>query len=151
MSDIIGNDEIARIAAILEKNHKLLDDLSPKATLDSIGLKGYMVVSTGTFQDQTYTKAIAIKDNEDNIYIHYYGTGNGNWKYNAAAYGEPPSDTQEWAADHFDKMYKDYREDGEHVPLYQLPSNIYPVFLSEFPPQPSYPHVTKPRVLIINP
>jgi hypothetical protein len=104
----LENDELARVAAILENNHEYLNKVREQDPLDIIGLNGFEVVTTGTFSDQDYTKAIVVRDGDGNIYVHYYGTGDGNWGYNAAAYGGPPSDMQEWALTYFDGVVSDH-------------------------------------------
>ncbi len=63
-----------------------------------------------------YYKAVVIRDKETNeIYFHFNGTGDGNWVYNAAAYGaEPqPSEMQKTCADWFDKMYVKHCTSGD--------------------------------------
>lgn len=53
-----------------------------------------------------YPKAITIRDKYGNIYVHFNGTGDGNWGYNAAAYGGPPSRMQEEALIWFNETIK---------------------------------------------
>ena len=109
------------VAAILECNHANLDGRNSGDSLEGIGLKDYKVIKTCVFKDQSYTKAIAIKNMVTNeVYVHYYGTGDGNWKYNAAAYGaEPqPSEMQEWALTFFDDIVKTEYEGKSMGSLY---------------------------------
>ena len=69
------NLDIANVAAILEDRHDFLNKKAFGDPLDEFGLKGYTVVSTGTFSGEPYTKAITVKDSNGNVYVHYYGTG----------------------------------------------------------------------------
>ena len=41
-----------------------------------------------------YAKAVVLTDGAGNLYIHYNGTGDGNWGYNSVAMGGGPSDIQ---------------------------------------------------------
>ena len=108
----MGNDDIARVAAILEKNHDDLNKVKRGYFLDSFDLPGYTVVDKKPFPGEDYDKVITVEDVNGNVFIHYYGTGNGNWGYNAAAYGGPPSDMQEWALKYFDDTYNKYYRNG---------------------------------------
>lgn len=55
-----------------------------------------------------YCKAIAFRDEAGNIYVHYNGTGDGNWGYNAVAYGGGPSDVQKESLAFFDRIVEEY-------------------------------------------
>lgn len=102
------NLDIVNTAAQLEVCHSSLNEMAPKDSLDMLGFENCTVINTGIFDGQPYTKAIAIKDGNDNVHVHFYGTGDGNWHFNAVTYGvQPdPSEMQEWALDFFDKIVK---------------------------------------------
>lgn len=52
----------------------------------------------------------------DDIYVVYRGTGDGNWKYNAdSAFGDVPSDMQEWALDYFDYAVENYVDEDANL------------------------------------
>ena len=116
----MDNDDVANLAAILEDNHDALNGLRYGDPLDSFGLDGYTVVSTGTFPGEPYTKAITVEDPNGNIIIHFYGTGDGNWGFNAAAYGAQPqpSEMQIWALDYFNETVQDHYEGQSLGSLY---------------------------------
>ena len=59
-------------------------------------------------------KALIILGPEGELYVHYRGTGDGNWEYNEAAYGKPPlpSPMQAWACDCFDNAMDKYGWEG---------------------------------------
>ena len=122
----MDNANAANIAALLESNHENLpnytciDDGNDSAALDIPGLEGFTVVCTGTFQNQSYIKAIAVEDRSGNLFVHFFGTGDGNWEYNAAAYGAlpQPSDMQKWALDYFDKVVEQHYADNPSGNLY---------------------------------
>ena len=65
--------------------------------------------------DGTITKAIAFRDQDGNIYVHYNGTGDGNWGYNAVAYEGGPSDVQTESLDFFNDVMRKYGADGHDV------------------------------------
>ncbi|MDR2670382.1 MAG: DUF2974 domain-containing protein [Oscillospiraceae bacterium] len=112
--------DVANVAAILEDKHDSLNNKVFGDALDAIGLPGYTVVSTGTFPGEPYTKAITVKDANGNMFVHFYGTGDGNWEYNAAAYGAQPqpSDMQNWALAYFDETVRLHYEGKSLNDLY---------------------------------
>ncbi|HHX37267.1 MAG TPA: DUF2974 domain-containing protein [Clostridiaceae bacterium] len=100
-------------AAKLELSQKKLYDMLPGTNLKEIGLDKYELVDSREFDTvQNNIKAITIRGPEPDtdLHVHYFGTGDGNWKYNAAAYGAgpPPSEMQKWAAEYFDSVLDDY-------------------------------------------
>lgn len=61
-------------------------------------------------------KAVALRDEAGNLYFHYNGTGNGNWGYNAAAYGGGPSDVQTASLNFFNRvMGEQYSKNPQNV------------------------------------
>lgn len=108
------SDENARIAALLEREFGRLKNR------DTSGMpEGFEVLNVGSFGSNS-VKAVTVRDGNGNIYVHFNGTGDGNWKYNAAAYGAQPqpSDMQNWALRYFDKIYETYCQNGFNKSLY---------------------------------
>ena len=111
----------ATIAARLEKDFDAITTFvhANKEINGFPGLEGYTLLSTEPFShpnypnSPTYAKAMVVKSPNGSIFVHFRGTGDGNWIHNAAAYGGPDSPMQEWAADYFDRAYADYGRDGE--------------------------------------
>ena len=63
-----------------------------------------------------YVKAVAFRDESGNIYVHYNGTGDGNWGYNDVAFGGGPSDVQQKSLEFFDQVVnKFYGELGGNI------------------------------------
>ncbi len=83
--------------------------------------KQYKVFDIFEFDNQLFpnypdvNKAAALKDLETGeIIFHFNGTGDGNWLYNAAAYGkDQPSEMQIKAQEWFDATYEKLVQDGE--------------------------------------
>ncbi len=125
-------DSNAEVAAKLEYYHDKLNNLHPGDSLKDLGLNNYSILETNYFTvpageysipghdssipfEEPYIKAITVKDPDGNIYVHFYGTGDGNWRYNAVAYSDnpQPSRMQEWAAMYFeDTVAKNYNPKG---------------------------------------
>lgn len=71
------------------------------------GLENYTVLDVGSYdrgQDLGgyCPKAITVMDPDGNIYVHFNGTGDGNWELNAAAYSEEASAIQKWSQEYCD-------------------------------------------------
>lgn len=88
---------------------------------------GYVVLDVFTYKrgaDETYPgeeypKAIAVMNKATgDIYVHFKGTGDGNWNYNSAAYGGPPSRMQEAALKWFDSFIEEQYEGNSRGNLY---------------------------------
>lgn len=60
-------------------------------------------------------KAVAFEDQYGNIYVHYNGTGDGNWGYNSVAYGGGPSKVQSESLEFFDHVMSEYGADADKV------------------------------------
>lgn len=98
----------AETGAILETSFDTIAEMGqggPADLSDLPGLDGYTVVDVGTFDRGPELgggcyKAITVVDAEGNIYVHYRGTGDGNWGLNAPAYGPEASSVQKWAEDY---------------------------------------------------
>lgn len=114
-------DEVARVALILEKYHH--HQHMPQEESDLLppewGLEGFSLVHSESFRGKD-TKVVVVKDSNNNLYVHFYGTGDGNWIYNSASYGAgpQPSEMQEWACTYFDKIYKQHYAGKEMGKLY---------------------------------
>ena len=101
----------AEVVAKLEVGFDRIAELTERSTLADFGLPGYELLNPRKFTRETgevYPKAITIKAPDGSIFIHYRGTGDGNWGYNAAAYGGPPSPMQDWSLDYFNEMVETY-------------------------------------------
>lgn len=125
-------DSNAEVAAKLEFYHDILNNVQPEDSLEErleeLGLDNFTVLESSYFAipageynipghdpsvpfEEPYIKAITVKDSDGNIYVHFYGTGDGNWQYNAVAYSDnpQPSKMQEWAVMYFeDTVSKNY-------------------------------------------
>ena len=55
-------------------------------------------------------KALVVQDENGNIFVHFNGTGDGNWEYNADnAYGtQTESQQHQWAAEYLDEVLEKY-------------------------------------------
>ena len=135
MGEAKSPDRVANDAALLEYYFKSIDDECGFKSLDDesgrcsliIGQKypelyGWEIVDAFTFdrpENGRCTKAFAVKDPDGNLYLHFNGTGDGNWEYNAVAYGpqngKVTSDLQDQALNWFDEVVREkYDFDGEH-------------------------------------
>lgn len=100
-------DNVARTGANLEVNFSDFSQARPGSIVH-----GYEVLDVFTFKriegetypGREYPKAIAVRDKEGNVYVHFNGTGDGNWGYNAAAYGGAPSRMQTEVLKWFDSF-----------------------------------------------
>ena len=62
-------------------------------------------------------KCIAVIDSNGNIYVHFSGTGDGNWAYNVAAYDGNASEIQKQSALFLQKILTTYGKDGVEIHL----------------------------------
>lgn len=122
------------IAALLERKFDAIAAIkkTDKEDLSNLGLKGFTLVDVGKFPREEYKgkypedwvskKAIVVKDAQGNLYVHFNGTGDGNWSYNAVAYGPQngniTSPIQDWALEYFDKTVSKYYEGQANGKLY---------------------------------
>jgi len=107
-------------------------DFSKLAKQDSGYEKTYDFQVEGSDETYTYTlevldtmeftneygdtvKAIAFRDQDGNIYVHYNGTGDGNWGYNSVAYGNGTSKVQDESLAFFDKVMEEHYREGDNV------------------------------------
>lgn len=122
VTNIADITEIARVAANIEVNFydqigydqtTLIKNPNDKIT---IGDDEYYILAEYIFPNPEgdYKKAVVLKIG-DEVYFHFNGTGDGNWGYNAVAYGaEPqPSKMQEGCADWFDSTYNELYASGD--------------------------------------
>ncbi|MBR5969769.1 MAG: DUF2974 domain-containing protein [Lachnospiraceae bacterium] len=103
----------AQVAALLEANFSdIKDGRYPTNDLKHYhsSLEGYELLDVGTFETNGSAKAITVRDPNGNIYVHFNGTGDGNWGYNSAAYGTEPSAMQTWSEEYFNEMVKAHYE-----------------------------------------
>ncbi len=121
MSEPAYQDQ-AQIAAIMETSFDVIAERGKggPAELNGIpGLDGYTVLEVGSFdRGSDYGgdcyKAITVMDKEGNIYVHFRGTGDGNWPQNSAAYQSEASKVQQWAQEYTDStLGKYYATDTE--------------------------------------
>ena len=111
----------AEIGATLEVGFDKIAKSRQTDDLGAYGLDGYTLVDVGSFTretGETYPKAITVRDPDGNIFVHFRGTGDGNWGYNAAAYGGPPSSMQEWSLEYFNEMVETHYEGQSADNLY---------------------------------
>lgn len=126
MGEAKSPDRVANDAALLEYYFKSLDNESGGRPL-VIGQKypelyGWEILDDFPFdrsENGKCTKAFVVKDPDGNLYVHFKGTDDGDWKYNAVAYGpqngKVTSDLQDQALNWFDKIVREnYDFDGEH-------------------------------------
>lgn len=80
------------------------------------GLEGFEILDAGNYirpNGSLSRKAIIVRAPDGNIFVHFNGTGDGNWRYNAdSAFGTAPSRMQEWASKYFDTMVGDLRRNN---------------------------------------
>ncbi|MDR1210345.1 MAG: DUF2974 domain-containing protein [Clostridiales bacterium] len=117
------NRGTANVGAILEASFSRLTDKNRSygPIKDINGLEGYELVSVGMYTretGETYAKAITVKDAGGNVYVHFNGTGDGNWGYNSVAYGGPPSPIQEWSLSYFNDSIAGHYEGKSDGNLY---------------------------------
>ena len=114
-------DHAAGTAALLEREFRTLvnEEIKDEERLSGLPAGFELLLPVGSFAQDNF-KAVAIRDPQGNIYVHFNGTGDGNWNYNAAAYGAQPqpSDMQKWALAYFDRIYERYGQDGSSGNLY---------------------------------
>ena len=120
----------AEIAAILELFYqdRKWEGLQGNAQLNEIfknyGLEGFTLVDIGEFDRDIYqdtypndtvcVKAITVRGPDGELYVHFNGTGDGNWEYNSVAYQDgPPSDVQEWSLSYFNRMVEENGGTGD--------------------------------------
>ena len=115
-------DNVAQTGANLEVNFSDFSEKKPNTQVN-----GYVVLDVFTYtrgESETdpgkeYPKAIAVMDEATgDIYVHFRGTGDGNWNYNSAAYGGPPSRMQEEALKWFDSFIEEQYEGNSRGNLY---------------------------------
>lgn len=114
----------AEIAAILELKFQDMQGLPKDADLSAFGLEGFTFVDMGEFDREIYqdtypnnttcSKAVTIRGPDGSLYVHFNGTGDGNWGYNSAAYQDgSPSAVQEWSLYYFNQMVEEEGGNGD--------------------------------------
>lgn len=118
--------ENVNVAGLLEKNFNWITEhiregryiMGPGLQNSEGSLEGFKVLDYGFFdrgEAGKCCKAMIVQDPSGNIYFHFNGTGDGNWEYNAVAYGpqggKTTSDVQDWAVNFFDSYLE--RHSGE--------------------------------------
>lgn len=74
-----------------------------------IDVYNYERAQDESYAGKEYPKAVVLLNEETNeLYIHFNGTGDGNWGYNAAAYGGEPSRMQQKVLKWFDDVMNMY-------------------------------------------
>lgn len=155
---IMSTEEIANIAANFEKDFAYLSEhpssnepnSNDEKTPYTINIDGetytFKILDTCSITDnygvERY-KAVVLQDQYGNIYIHYNGTGKGNWEYNAVAYGGDASYVQEESLDFFNyvmqkyqpnctgKIYVSGHSQGGNNAQYALMMSPYGVYVEE--------------------
>lgn len=124
MSEINRDDlnEIARRTANIENSFNTLGynsnalGLKPGEEYITADGEKYTILDEFDFaksDSDAYQKAVVLKDENGNVFFHFNGTGDGNWLYNAAAYGvDQPSDMQVACAEWFDETYEKLANEG---------------------------------------
>lgn len=120
---------LATITANIEKNFDSGEDLAHKNTdytyIVDFQVEGssenyhyeITVLDTMEFENEygETVKAVALQDQYGNIYVHYNGTGDGNWGYNSVAYGGGPSKVQTESLEFFDHVMSEYCGENDKV------------------------------------
>jgi len=96
----------ANFAAILEYYFGTIAERVP-GDIRINGLE-FELIHVGSHERPDNPKVITVRCPDGNIFVHFNGTGDGNWGYNTAAYGGPPSAIQQFALDYFDRIYERY-------------------------------------------
>jgi len=111
-------ETVGLIGAILEMN---FNTLSKYKDLEVNGEK-FTVLDVGECPVPNETgakyKAITVKDENNNIFVHFNGTDDGFWKENDVAAGGGPSGVQEWALEYFNRTYKEKYEGQSRESLF---------------------------------
>lgn len=114
-------DNIAQTGAYLEVYFANFANKKSQSIVDGfevLDVFTYTRDENETYPDEYYPKAIAVKDEAGNIYVHFNGTGDGNWNYNSVAYGGSPSRMQDEALEWFDGFIEEYYEGQTEGNLY---------------------------------
>lgn len=147
MNDINAITDVAQVAANIEClfwgdgapiGYDITRDAEGNSVYQSKGIsingQDYVVLDTFEFENTDYQeypdyfKGAVIKSKNGDVFFHFNGTGDGNWGYNAAAYGlEPqPSILQQKAAEWFDEAYTKLTQPNQDGNSAILPTdNIY--------------------------
>lgn len=87
--------------------------------------KGYKLVDTRGWENHEFSaspsckeKALVLKAPDGSLYIHYRGTGDGNWGFNAAVYGTEASKMQEWAVNFYEEALRECDSQGAAPNIY---------------------------------
>lgn len=130
--------EVAQVAANIEAAHDLLvtydgaDEIGGDLNLDGMRVVSFdnYVLQPGEYyipdRDcskpfvEPSIKAVTLMDDEGNLYVHFFGTGDGNWVFNAVAYSDDPdsSSMQKWALDYFNESVATYQRDNPMRSVY---------------------------------
>ena len=68
------------------------------------------VTETGEYTGTKSPKCLAVKDCDDNIIVHFQGTGDGNWEYNAENYGPNDSLIQTESTEYLKSVIDKYKD-----------------------------------------
>jgi hypothetical protein len=114
-------DSIANTGANLEADFQGFVDkgeLNSHNGFEILDIFEYKRGANETYPDIEYPKAIAVRDKDGNVFVHFNGTGDGNWNYNSAAYGGSPSRMQEESLKWFNEMIEKHYEGQSAGNLY---------------------------------
>jgi len=103
--------------------------------IEANGLQNAKILDTSWNYGDTYgTMNAATFEIDGSVYVAYRGTGDGNWKYNAdSAYGNGPSEMQDWALEYFDHTMENCGDGNVYVTGHSQGGNnaMYVTYASE--------------------
>lgn len=94
----------------------MLSDIAGNANCDA--LNGLQLLKLQYIEDaegNLRLKSIAYMDKGGNVYVHFTGTGDGNWDYNKAAYDSEASPIQIKSTDFLEEIIKEYGPDSNGI------------------------------------
>jgi len=94
-------------------------DFSADATPEGAAKNPVLMDDTGSQAIKETPKAIILRDDDGNIYVHFNGTGNGAWGQNDACYVDPPSQVQKESLEFFNNYIESCLKEG--LPI----NNVY--------------------------
>ena len=119
----MDNDTLATIGANLEANFDAYATSTAGETLDisfttasnpQTQTMQLTLVSTESIPNPygESVKCITFKDAQGNLYVHFRGTGDGNWEYNTSAFSDTPSDIQTKSMEYFDRVIEEHYQNN---------------------------------------
>lgn len=111
IQDFYGENDPPADDIVLTQFDPLLVDSNGKP----LEIIGYEKIRNSAGNDTL--KCLAVRDSEGNIYVHFSGTGDGNWDYNKAAYDKEPSLIQTDSAAFLTEILRKYGASANNVYL----------------------------------